>query len=506
MNWKTILAAIITFTALAQNAGAAPPAINGAEVTTEAPTADIDAVPLTPSIDAATLRIDPLPSYSINSCGAGYGNAYGSIDGVTAYYNGDTCIGTGNGYYQCVELTKRYFSAKFGITYAGYGAAYNYWYGIDGRTDLKKYQNHTRDGLPQDGDAIVFQGGSYGHIAMVSGLTGTQVKITQQNWPGSTPYAALSLSVDSSGNIHVGNQSSYYVLGWVRAVKNGVPVPPPGGCSVDGWTSVGRNTLSPWDATAGGSSLYAAHQGGSNQQMYTAWMNTSGSWSGWSELPGQTNNTIAVEFWPMFNKTLYAHRGLDNVIYWATNVLPGPGGFSGWKSTGRSTTHAPDIASLLDIFFVIHKGSSNQKMYWSAYNGTYGTWGNWNETPGETADRPGIAVFNGNPWGIHRGLDNNIYVKRLNNSSGWTSTGRSTTVPPSMAQFNGKLYVIHKGSTNNKIYVGSSTDGVTWPSWSEVSPAETTTMQPGLAPFNGHLYALRVCQDKNMYMKIVPGT
>lgn len=109
--------------------------------------------------------------------------------------------------------------------------------------------------------------------------------------------------------------------------------------------------------------------------------------------------------------------------------------FSGWGSTGRSSSHSPDGWVHTDGPWSIHKGVNNRRMYMARDNPTTGSWTTWYELEGETDDRPGLAGFKGDLLAIHRGLDNQICVKNITRNVGWKSEGRSTSAPPSMVEF-----------------------------------------------------------------------
>lgn len=140
------------------------------------------------------------------------GTIVGSLDGIPVYSNGSStgsghsCAGTDGefGYkYQCVEFANRYFMTKFGspLIYC------------DAKDCLEAYAAESRHfttfdngKIPriQKGDAIVFSGGRWGHIALVSNVDGNQITFINQN--SERVYGTILLNrqtLSSWGNMDV---------------------------------------------------------------------------------------------------------------------------------------------------------------------------------------------------------------------------------------------------------------------------------------------------------------
>jgi hypothetical protein len=121
---------------------------------------------------------------SMPACGA----PLNEVDGVYAYSNGwaeatgDSCGGqtaAGTLLYQCVEFAQRYYHQRFGtplvwpVQYAAQMCGANpagttvHWVGSG-------YQ-------PKHGDLIVWQGHTYGHVAVVKEASGGSITIVEQN-------------------------------------------------------------------------------------------------------------------------------------------------------------------------------------------------------------------------------------------------------------------------------------------------------------------------------------
>jgi len=161
--------------------------------------------------------------------GAGWGTALTSLDGVPVYWNagdGDNgCVGTYGILYQCVELAQRYFAVRW-----GYPAM---WSGVGAAADMRA--NHP-DGIqfipnggspgPQEGDALVFYGGGFGHVAVVKAVDSYngRIDIVEENW-SPTGEAALSLYADNTIGIRNSVYGSYTVAGWLHSPKNMLAAP-----------------------------------------------------------------------------------------------------------------------------------------------------------------------------------------------------------------------------------------------------------------------------------------
>ncbi len=114
------------------------------------------------------------------------GTVLGTFDGVNAYSNGAN-TGTGNSCggrssyglnYQCVELVSRYFVTKYNSPVFGCNAQDCMGY-MGSDQFYKMYNGSVADVQP--GDAIVFDSGVYGHIALVSNVSGNSVTFLNQN-------------------------------------------------------------------------------------------------------------------------------------------------------------------------------------------------------------------------------------------------------------------------------------------------------------------------------------
>lgn len=169
--------------------------------------------------------INPNPKYEV-------GQALDSLNGVLVYYNGGVDHvsernTSADGYniglkYQCVEFVKRYYYQYYHHKMPdSYGNAKDFFDAalsdgsINKRRGLLQFKNpgHAR---PQVGDLLIMDGHSgnpYGHVAIVSQVTGNTVQIIQQN-PGPFAGSRVTFSLDSTmQGFSIGHER---VLGWLR--------------------------------------------------------------------------------------------------------------------------------------------------------------------------------------------------------------------------------------------------------------------------------------------------
>lgn len=158
------------------------------------------------------------------------GDKLDSFNGVYVHYNGmvPNVVGRNvapDGYnlglkYQCVEFVKRYYYYHYKHKMPdSYGDAKDFYNGkiadgtINKRRNLLQYSNPSKT-KPKVGDLIIFDGSTgnpFGHVAIISKVTDSEVEIIQQN-PG--PYAP------SRENLELTFTNQQYQisdgLGWLR--------------------------------------------------------------------------------------------------------------------------------------------------------------------------------------------------------------------------------------------------------------------------------------------------
>jgi len=172
---------------------------------------------------------DEVPNWSPLSrvVSGGYGAVVGEYNGVTAYSNGD------NNYYswdyntvdsynsgmkwQCVEYVNRYYYLIYGSQIRIPGTNAIDYYDTASERGLVAYSNGGTT-PPQPGDILCSGGGSYGHVAIVRGVTSNSVHVIHQNWTNTKNDndKSVSMTVPDGHYTLDGFSSSYPVQGWLR--------------------------------------------------------------------------------------------------------------------------------------------------------------------------------------------------------------------------------------------------------------------------------------------------
>jgi CHAP domain len=159
--------------------------------------------------------------------GTGWGAALRYLDHIPIYSNAGNvdngCNGTYGILYQCVELVQRYFALRWGYP--------SIWSGVEAAADMR---NHHPAGIefipnggspgPREGDALLFYGGSFGHVAMVQSVdrhTGL-ITVAEENW-SATGEASLPIYGDNTIAIRDSAYGSYTVAGWLHSPRNAAP-------------------------------------------------------------------------------------------------------------------------------------------------------------------------------------------------------------------------------------------------------------------------------------------
>jgi len=160
------------------------------------------------------------------------GKVIDKFNGVDIFYNGKVRNVSGrnvtsDGYnlglkYQCVEFVKRYYYEYYNHKMPNsYGNAKDFYdrtlpdgsYNRD--RGLTQYANPSSS-RPAVGDLIIFgptQWNQFGHVAIVSKVSNSNIEIAQQN-PGTGNPSRQSFPLNRSGSQY--NIDHQYVLGWLR--------------------------------------------------------------------------------------------------------------------------------------------------------------------------------------------------------------------------------------------------------------------------------------------------
>ena len=119
--------------------------------------------------------------------------------------------------YQCVEYVRRFYSQALHVdtsTWTYNGAAF---YTNAAKLGLVTYTNSQSPSPPTPDDIIVFKAkrDPYGHVAIVTNVTGGSVTCIEQNW-SKTGITTLELTQQNGLYSLVRPGSAYVVLGWLR--------------------------------------------------------------------------------------------------------------------------------------------------------------------------------------------------------------------------------------------------------------------------------------------------
>lgn len=174
------------------------------------------------------LRINFNQSYEV-------GQALDSLNGVVVYYNGAVDHTEGRNTspdnynigirYQCVEFVKRYYYEHLHHKMPdSYGHAKDFFNEVIPDGQLNKQRNliqYRNGGVTQPfvDDLVVFAPtvfNSYGHVAIVSGVTENEIEIIQQN-PGPFGKSREKFAlVKTSNGWKIANER---ILGWLRLAE-----------------------------------------------------------------------------------------------------------------------------------------------------------------------------------------------------------------------------------------------------------------------------------------------
>lgn len=160
------------------------------------------------------------------------GDKQGELNGVIIYYNGDSSVSSGrnltsDGYnlglrYQCVEFVKRYYYERLSHRMPeSWGHAKDFFDPnvSDGSLNKPRGLLQFKNGggsKPRPDDLIVFgpsESNSYGHVAIVSKVSASEIEIAQQN---SGPKGKPRVTIDLNKEGETWLVDNIRVLGWLR--------------------------------------------------------------------------------------------------------------------------------------------------------------------------------------------------------------------------------------------------------------------------------------------------
>ena len=199
--------------------------------------------------------------------------------------------------------------------------------------------------------------------------------------------------------------------------------------------------------------------------------------------------------------------GSDWGIGYATTPSPAATGartFGPWAAfaMGGSTLSGPGLAIYNGQPNVVVRGMDNGIYRSSRSSG--GSWTAWADLHGLTDMGPGAAEFSGELWVFVRGLDGGIYSNRLAGQigSGWSAVPGSTPSAPAAVVFGSELFLFVRGGDDG-IYVNRF-GGLAWSGWTAVGGS--TPSGPAAVVFGGELHLLVRGADNGIYLNRFNGT
>lgn len=155
-----------------------------------------------------------------------HGEVLGTINGVEVKANGVKNQSTKKN--QCTAFCIRYYNRVYGKNYIHYLDAHKWYKDTKNFPDLDRYPNGGSV-APRPGDILCMSGGnnSLGHVAIIMEVTGSYIKIAQQNSgiPGDEWQHAIGGKLSRQGNTIIppsknGKPSKYKIDGWMRVKVN----------------------------------------------------------------------------------------------------------------------------------------------------------------------------------------------------------------------------------------------------------------------------------------------
>jgi hypothetical protein len=306
-----------------------------------------------------TTALHVVPSAIVStSLPAGFGDYLSEFQGVVIHSNGYADFVSNlrsiyNGVdigmeWQCVEFVNRYYLQIYHVNLRSYASINaNDFFRYASTLRLDAYANGSST-PPDTGDIIVSEGGSSGHVGIVSRRTSSSVCLAQQNWVNSN-YTEKCVNLTLSGSSYrmADLNATFPVKGWLRNRSSASSTPARIQSPASGSTLSGATQTFTWNAAQGASAywLYVGTSPAGND-LYSQNVGTSLS-ATVTALP--TNGaTIYTRLWTLINgvwqpSDAQFKAATINKVVAATIQSPTPGStLSGstqtfsWNQTGAS--------------------------------------------------------------------------------------------------------------------------------------------------------------------------
>jgi len=245
----------------------------------------------------------------------------------------------------------------------------------------------------------------------------------------------------------------------------------------------GPHTLKAVFSSAPQQSFYVVVRG-TNNLIYYALCTLTGC-GAWSQVPqGSTPDSPAAV---LVGSTLYlAVRGSYDTI-WFSSLDLSTGSFSGWSQIPGSTPSRPALTAYGTKLFLVVRGSNNV-IYLKTYDTSTKTWTDWASLPGSTPDAPAAVAVNGQLHVAVRDSSGAIWHGRRDLSTGnwlgWVKLDGMTFQPPALTTDGTNVWLAVLG-TNQLIYLRQWSG-----SWSNSwisPPSGSSSATPAVKIVSGYL-------------------
>jgi hypothetical protein len=274
---------------------------------------------------------------------------------------------------------------------------------------------------------------------------------------------------------------------------------------VTGWSLLQGWTPDSSALAASPTRMFLAARGMENGIWYRT-MDTSGSWSDWSRVPGLTDVRPAIT---VFNSRLYfvCKEAGANRIWVGYYPLSGGavfGSFSGWTLLDGPTPTAVALAADSSYLYLAAEGMDGRIWHRRMY--ASGSWTIWTLVPGLTDVAPAIGVFQNRLYFVcKQSSSSNIWYGYIELGSypggwsGWTLLSGPTPDALTLAASPDRLYLAARGMENGIWYRTMDTSG-SWSDWSSEVFGYTSNAV-GLSAYGGSLYfAARQAGTNNLWI------
>jgi hypothetical protein len=207
---------------------------------------------------------------------------------------------------------------------------------------------------------------------------------------------------------------------------------------------------------------------GYNNGIYSRIYDTgSGTWSGWTELPGTTETPPAAA--KIGNELHIIVRGSSGGQIWHGYINLDNNAFSGFTLLDGTTPSAPVLTSNGTHLCLAIRGY-NDAIYYRFYPIATRTWSSWNAVAGGTTiDTPAVVLV-GNDLHISvRSSVNELWYGKLSlpsgTFSGWTKLSGTTPSTPVFASNSTHLCLVVRGSNNGIYYRWCTVASGVWTDW-----------------------------------------